>query len=91
MKKILILILLLALLNILAWSISFNNQQHNCEQVEALKAAQRGSAIKEYNRLDETLRLLRLDKTEEIVARAKADRNAKLKEFASAPCNGFFG
>jgi hypothetical protein len=91
MKIVILIALLLFISNALAWSISFNNQQHNCAQVEALKTAQRQSAIKEYNRLDETLTLLNLQKTPQIVHRAQADRNAKLKEFAPAKCSGIFG
>ena len=58
----------------------------NCRDIEALKEAQRKAAVLSFSRLDETLRLLRLAKTPELVASAKRNRDEALRRFRAEPC-----
>lgn len=57
-----------------------------CNEIEALKKANRDKAIEAYNNLDQTLRLLKLKKTPEIVRVAKEQRDRTLRSFAPDPC-----
>lgn len=56
-----------------------------CETSEALKAAQRETAQLRFERLDATLRLLKLEKTPEIEDAARRDYSEALARFAPAP------
>lgn len=58
----------------------------NCIAIEDLKMAQRTDAQAEYQRLDQGLRLLGVEKTPEIVAAARAIRDARLARFARKTC-----
>lgn len=58
----------------------------NCKAIEALKAVQRAEAIESFDNLDETLRLLMLERTAEIVAVARRQRDTKLERFRAREC-----
>jgi hypothetical protein len=57
-----------------------------CQEIEDLKMQFREDAIEDYNRLDETLRLLKLKRTPELEARAKGDRDRVLRRFKEGTC-----
>lgn len=57
-----------------------------CTEIERLKKANRDRALEAYRNLNETLRLLELERTPAIVARAKRDRDAALRRFSGEPC-----
>lgn len=60
--------------------------RENCEAVEELKAAEREEAIQRYRDLDRTLRLLRLERTVEIEAVAREQRDETLGRFEAREC-----
>lgn len=53
-----------------------------CEQIEQLKAGFREKAIEDYQNLDRTLRLLKLERTPAIEREAIENRDEKLAQFA---------
>lgn len=57
-----------------------------CKEIEALKYQFRIDAIEDYNRLEETLRLLKLERTPEIEERARRDKDTVLKRFQQGTC-----
>lgn len=57
-----------------------------CKEIEGLKTAQRNAAWKAWRDLDQTLRLLHIPKTQEVVRLARDSRNAKLRTFKADPC-----
>lgn len=63
-----------------------NLNKHDCLEIENLKQGFREDAIRDYNRLNETLRLLKLERTPQIEKRALADRDRKLKKYAAKSC-----
>lgn len=58
----------------------------NCADIELIKQHLRADAVDEYNRLDETLRLLKLKRTAEIERIAKRNRDRTLHTFVKEPC-----
>lgn len=58
----------------------------DCREIEKLKTAQREKAILDYQRLPQTLKLLRLKPTPEIRQAALDQKNDALKRFAAEPC-----
>lgn len=52
-----------------------------CREVEALKGRERQQAIEGYKNLDRTLRLLRIERSPEIVAVARENRDRVLRRF----------
>ena len=58
----------------------------NCKEIEDGKKLNREQAIKTYKDLDQTLRILKLEKTPEIVKLARENRDKLLKRFAALPC-----
>lgn len=58
----------------------------NCNQIERLKADVRQEAIQAYENLDRTLHLLMLERTAEIEAVAREQRDTKLERFAAREC-----
>ena len=57
-----------------------------CREIEALKEAQRSEAVESYRNLDRNLALLRIERTDEIVAVAKQSRDGQLDRFKREPC-----
>lgn len=57
-----------------------------CTEIELLKKANRDRAVEDYRRLDQTLELLKLERTPAIVERAKKDRDTALRRFAPNSC-----
>lgn len=60
--------------------------RENCETIEELKAAEREEAIERYRDLGRTLRLLKLERTPEIEAVARENRDETLERFAPKNC-----
>lgn len=58
----------------------------NCRAIEALKASEREEALDSYRNLDRTLRILGLERTPEIEAVARENRDATLRRFAAREC-----
>lgn len=58
----------------------------NCEAIEELKASEREEAIQRYRDLGRTLRLLRLERTPEIEAVARENRDEALERFEAREC-----
>lgn len=65
-----------------------NRQQvvESCQDIEALKTGVREEAIQDFSRLDETLALLGIARTPEVVAVATRNRDEKLKRYAARDC-----
>lgn len=57
-----------------------------CTEIERLKKANRDKALETYRNLNETLKLLELERTPAIVTRAKHDRDVALRRFVAKPC-----
>jgi hypothetical protein len=61
-------------------------RQENCLQIEELKAAEREEAIERYDDLGQTLRLLGVQRTDEIDTVARERRDETLKRFEAREC-----
>ena len=60
-----------------------------CREIEKLKRDERLEAWRGWNTLDDTLTLLKLERTENIVTRARLDRDRNLTRFAPLDCEVF--
>jgi hypothetical protein len=60
--------------------------KEQCEEIEKLKLQNREEAREDYRRLDETLELLKLERTDQIVRRAKLERDGELARNRAESC-----
>jgi hypothetical protein len=58
----------------------------NCREIEQIKEGARMAAWRDFNNLNMTLRLLKIEKTPEIVDAAKATRDRRLAQYRREPC-----
>jgi hypothetical protein len=63
-----------------------DSTKSNCIEIELLKQGFREEAIQRYKELNNTLRLLQLERTEEIVRAAQQNRDRALLRYKKLPC-----
>lgn len=90
-KIVIILLGLLVLVVLSGGLLAANNQRHNCEAVEKLKAQFRIEANESYANLDRDGKLLGIKITDELRDQARRNRDATLERFKATECQGFFG
>lgn len=58
----------------------------NCQEIEQIKTGARTAAWRDFNNLDQTLRILKIEKTTEIVDAAKGSRDHRLAQYKRESC-----
>jgi len=58
----------------------------NCQEIEEIKEGGRMAAWRDFNNLNNTLRILRIPKTRDVVVAAKYSRDRRLAQYARKPC-----